>query len=206
MIVALVKGSEWGCCVSSVIGADPNRDFEAAAAIRRHLDPSESLIWAGRPPAGVAFVGSDLFLVPFSLVWTGAVVVISGTAFRSGFPIAIIVPAFFLVIGLYLSFGRFAYEAHRRGRTRYGLTSKRIVIVSRHLGTRVKSIPLGSLPPVQLNERANGVGSITFGSPHPFLGPFANTGWCIGGGMPAMFFRVPHAKRVFDSIIAAQGG
>ena len=206
MIVALVKGSEWGCCVSSVIGADPNRDFEAAAAIRRHLDPSESLIWAGRPPAGVAFVGSDLFLVPFSLVWTGAVVVISGTAFRSGFPIAIIVPAFFLVIGLYLSFGRFAYEAHRRGRTRYGLTSKRIVIVSRHLGTRVKSIPLGSLPPVQLDERANGVGSITFGSPHPFLGPFANTGWCIGGGMPAMFFRVPHAKRVFDSIIAAQGG
>ena len=47
----------------------PNYDLEND--LRPNLASDEKLIWTGRPKTGIVFRGSDLFLVPFSLLWGG---------------------------------------------------------------------------------------------------------------------------------------
>src|SRR5216684_7861160 len=48
---------------------DPDLPYEADQLIRRQLGPQERLLWSGRPQQGLMFRASDLFAVPFTLIW-----------------------------------------------------------------------------------------------------------------------------------------
>ena len=50
-------------------------DIDAEDELRSELDNTERLLWAGRPKQGVVFYGIDVFLIPFSILWFGGVLI-----------------------------------------------------------------------------------------------------------------------------------
>src|ERR1043165_109328 len=84
-----------------------------------YLQPGEQLLWTGRPKGGVLFRKSDIFVIPFSILWGGfaifwEIMAASGPFFfwLWGIP--------FVIVGLYLMIGRFFYDAKKREATVYG--------------------------------------------------------------------------------------
>lgn len=123
-------------------------------------------------------------------------------------PIGLIFPLFgvpFVLVGLYLIFGRFIVDARARDRTLYGVTNERILILSGLFSQQLKSLQIRTLPEISLTQRADKTGTITFGS-----SPFMN-GFFPGGSWPgAARFAVPsfesidRVKDVYDLIRKTQ--
>ena len=84
--------------------------------LRQHLNQGESLLWTGTPKKGILFNSGDLFLIPFSIFWCGfAIFWMYGASEGGGIFALFGIP--FVVIGLYLLFGRFFLEAAQRANT-----------------------------------------------------------------------------------------
>ena len=165
--------------------------------LSEQLFPDERLIWSGQPVAGLRLRGSDWFLIPFSIFWTAFSLIWMGGAYFTGAPIIFClwgVP--FVLIGLFLLVGRFFADARARARTCYGVTSERILILGGLFNRQIKSLLLQSLTDVTLNERKDGIGTITFGPT-----------WFINSqdasGTPQSFPKfdlIPNAREVFRTI------
>lgn len=178
----------------------------AAMEISRHLDSGESLLWSGVPRQGLFLRASDAFLIPFSILWGGFAIFWEVSVVTQGAPLFFAlfgVP--FVLIGLYLIFGRFFVDARARANTSYGLTDRRAIIVSGAFSRTVDSLPLQGLNHVALRESSDGTGTVLLGRPHPFSGLYAGMQW------PGMlryetprFERIPDAKRVHDQLLEAQ--
>jgi len=176
-----------------------------------HLAPGERLLWTGRPKAGIPLRPADLILVPFSVVWcalafvAAASLLLSPTRLPSSLAIvAPVSPTLFLLVGAYLTVGRFAVELWERSRTRYGITTERIIVLSLHFG-ELRSVRLDELDGVALTKRADGSGTIFFGPTRHSTGFNQLSGWskfrC--GGCPP-FEAVPNVNAVDEIIRAAQ--
>src|SRR5207248_849058 len=110
----------------------------------------------------------------------------------------------FVVIGLYLIFGRFLVAAARADRTRYAVTDKRVLISTGILSTTVQELDLRTLPFLQLSEGRGGVGTITFTMPMPWSF-YARSGWTgFGTGLDVAFQSVPAAADVYRTIQRAR--
>jgi hypothetical protein len=175
--------------------------------IANELAPAEKVLWAGQPRQGVVLRAVDAFLIPFSLLWGGFAIFweVSVATTRAP-PFFLLFGAVFVVIGLYLIFGRFFFDARQRRRTFYAVTSERVVIVSGVLGRTVKSIDLRTLGEMSLAERGDGSGTIVFGSTSAF-------DWMQGGiaGWPgsnarqaSRFELISDVRRVYETIRKAQ--
>jgi hypothetical protein len=111
---------------------------------------------------------------------------------------------FFIAMGLYLVAGRFAVDALRRGKTYYGVTGQRIIILTDLFGAHVKSLNLRTLTDLSMDETANGQGNLTFGP--TALPALMNWGtWWPGMPQPIRFEGVRDARQVFVLIQQAQG-
>jgi hypothetical protein len=179
-----------------------------ASALERELSSGERLIWSGQPRRGIRLRASDAFLIPFSSLWCGfaifwEVMALTATA-KGGGPVALVFPLFgvpFVLMGLYLVFGRFIVDARMRECTFYGITSERIIIVSGLFSRRTKSLNLRTLSDISLTERPDGSGTITFGPTHPF-GQWLQAGPWPGAGQYSLpsFDMVDRAKEVYNVI------
>ncbi len=160
---------------------------DAEQVIGAQLAPGETAIWTGRPRSGLVFRPHDLPVAIFSAIWLMMAIYITGAARSmgrgmtpSGFritsnpftgrpmfiePLAIfdIVGFLFIAVGLYLLVGRFFVDARIRGNTYYGLTDKRVLIVTGFVGNRFISIPLERIGELNVSRRADGSGTIRFG-------------------------------------------
>lgn len=184
----------------------------AQMAIQKELGPGERMLWAGMPQQGIVFRGSDVFMIPFSLLWGGFAIFWEIMALqipsKEPGPIGVIFPLFgipFVLIGLYMIVGRFFYDSKKRTKTFYGLTDQRVVIVSGIFNKDVKSLSLKAMSDVSLSEKQNGSGTIVFGQENPMMAMF------MGGGMPGMggsmtpkFEHIDHARQVYNQIRAQQ--
>jgi hypothetical protein len=174
------------------------------------LAPGERLLWTGRPPGGLLLRPQDLYLIPFSLLWSGFIVFWETSVIRGGGPLFFALWGIpFILMGLYFTVGRFVADALLRARTTYALTSERAIIVS-GLGSRsVRALPLRTLGDVTLTPRARGRGTITLGPAMPAR-PFGSGwsgvgGWPVGGrALPPAFEAIPDAATIYALIRDAQ--
>ena len=181
---------------------------DAEHEISKELENGERLLWSGIPRQGFLLRPSDAFGIPFSLLWCGFAISMERSALADAPLLFKLWGGLFVLVGLYVVCGRFIVDARQRGRTAYGLTNRRIAIVSGVLSRNVKSLQLRTLSDVTLNERSNGSGTITFGPPIPWTRGFHRWGYewpPRAAAMTPAFEAIGDAKNVYARIRAAQG-
>jgi hypothetical protein len=176
--------------------------------IRTAMSPGEQALWWGRPRQGIVLRGSDLYAIPFSLMWCGFAIF-----WEMGVLSSAKAPTFFALwgipfvgYGLYLVIGRFFVEARQREMTFYALTSERVLIVSGVFTSTTKSLSLDTLTDITLTESGSGgKGTITFGPQGAFASRFGGTAWPGSRQqLPPSFDLVDEAKVVYERIRTAQ--
>lgn len=178
-------------------------DYQSQSAFQPYLFPGERVLWTGRPKQGVAFRAMDAFLIPFSVLWCGFVVfwnigVQSGP--ESAPPVFDIFGLVFLLVGLYFLFGRFIHDAAIRRRTTYALTDQRALF---RRGSKISSLDLSHLPKLELQERSDGTGTISFQDGPNFFAYRRNSGldwWLPSMQASSSFFRIDRARDVYRMI------
>jgi hypothetical protein len=177
-------------------------------AIGSYLRADETLLWKGRPQQGVRFVGQDVFMVPFSLLWAGGVAAIflvgGGEIAGMGFPFMLF-PLIFGVAAVYITIGRLIHDAWIRSNIEYALTDKRIIILKTGFGSDLTTLDVGRIDQINFKPRGDR-GDIVFG---PKQGLFGFGGRSIRNGFsiwtPSLsdtpqFIGVENARRLFDQI------
>lgn len=151
------------------------------------LRPGEQLRWTGRPDPKVRFGAADVFLVPFSLLWAGFAIVWETMAITGGSsPFFALWGIPFVLLGLYIVFGRFIIKKRRKQNTVYGLTDSRAIVSS---GSRsVQDTPLAGVPVTSNRSRDGRHVSVVFGNSKPAV--YQNTGldFFTSGQTPAVAF------------------
>lgn len=181
-------------------------DGEPEDLIRGELGPGEKLLWAGRPRQGFVLRAADAFLIPFSLLWGGFAIFWEASVLASGAPWFFALWGIpFVLVGLYIMFGRFWVDARQRAAAAYAVTSERVVIVSGVFARRVKSLGIDTITDVSLTERGDGAGTITFGPVPPFYGRYGGAGWPgFGHQADPSFELAGEARQVYEIIRGAQ--
>lgn len=179
--------------------------MEREQEISRELNAGESLLWSGRPRQGITLRGSDVFLIPFSLMWCGFAIFWESGVLGAGAPFFFKLWGIpFVLAGLYFVFGRFLTDSYQRKKTFYALTNERAIIVSGLLNRAVKSINLRTLSDLSIDERSDGSGSIVFGPSNSTYGFLRNSSWPGMGQNVPSFDLIENAKDVYQRIRMAQ--
>ncbi len=112
----------------------------------------------------------------------------------------------FVLIGLYLIFGRFFIEAKQRASIHYAVTTQRIIIVSGLFSRGVKSLNLRTLSDLSLSECSSNYGSIFFGGGSTFSFMFRGfSSWPgMGSQLGPHFDQIEGARSVYETIRNAQ--
>ncbi len=111
----------------------------------------------------------------------------------------------FVVIGLYLVFGRFFVAAREVNNTWYAVTSKRILIQSGTFRQNFSEFDLATLPYLQLVGLQRDVGTILFAAQNPFS-IATIPGWPMNNAQTVPGFQtVSNAREVYEIIKRAQG-
>jgi hypothetical protein len=182
--------------------------FMADETINKELLSGERVLWSGRPDTKKIFSSSDLFLVPFSLLWAGFAIfweynAITINITRSGL-MGVVFPVFggfFVVMGLYMMFGRFIYKFYDKKNTVYAITNKRILIVRGLFGKKVNALFIDKIDNVIKSNGSGGFGNIVFGNQQFGYGMYGNSGWPLsyGHGITApAFYDIAEVDRVYD--------
>jgi len=178
-----------------------DQDFQFE--LREHLSKDEKLLWTGKPSDGIIFRGSDVFMIPFSLMWGGfaifwVVMAASASVFFAMFGIP------FVVIGLYFIFGRFWVDAKQRESTIYGITENRIIIKSGIFTKEIKSLNIRTLSDISVHEREGGMGTISLGPTiiHSVWG--SGMMWWPGVPKQPCLEFIPNVKQVYSLIVEQQ--
>ena len=83
--------------------------------LRKELAPNEKLLWNGTPLLGVRFRSTDLFMIPFSIMWCGFAIFWEYSVVNSPAPIFMALWGIpFILIGLYFAFGRFFFDSYQK--------------------------------------------------------------------------------------------
>ncbi len=167
----------------------------------------ERIVWSGRPVQGTLFMARDWFLVPFSIFWCGFAIFWEASVLGSNAPALFALWGIpFIVVGLYLTLGRFTIDAWLRRNTRYAVTNRRIIIARSDPFPKLTSISLERMPELQLTEWPDGRGTIRFGPTLPYWGLAGWGGWSPATDPTPQFIGISDAQRVFDRIQRASRG
>lgn len=149
-------------------------------------------------------------MIPFSLLWGGfaifweyMAITMTHNAKNTPDGIEIIFPLFgipFVVVGLYFIFGRFIYDAKKRSKTFYGVTTDRVMIISGLFRKNVKSLNLKAMSDLSIDEKQNGRGTIIFGQENPMMAMFMGGGFPGTGSTTPKFELIDGAKQVYNEI------
>ena len=160
------------------------------------------MIWSGQPRQGFILRPSDALMIPFSLLWGGfaigweaMVIRESGSFFFTVWGIP------FVLVGLYLIFGRFFVDLLQRRKTFYALTDERAIIISGLFNQELKSLDLTKLSEINLSVKNSGRGTITFGTSYAMAWMYAGSGLPNRGRYLAPSFdMIDDARTVYQHI------
>jgi hypothetical protein len=148
----------------------------------------------------------DVFLIPFSLYFLAFAVFWETSVLRIGRAPVLFdaMGGVFVLISLYIVFGRFIVDAWIRARTIYAVTDQRIIIVAGLVRQEVRSLYLEGLAEMNVSERRSGRGTITFGrATSPWWpSPWGFTGF--NAAMPPAFEAIKNCRAVTTLIREAQ--
>jgi hypothetical protein len=184
------------------------------AEIQPELLAGESLLWAGQPQKKVLFHKQDWSMIPFSLMFGGFAIfwewgVMGGLDKSGGHPpdFMILFGIPFVLIGQFMIWGRFFYIAWRKGRTYYGATNKRVIVLNAGSTRRITDRYFANIDSVSLSVRTDGIGTIEF-SPAAIYNPsFWPTGRRRSNQMDIdlsqpVFYDIEDARNVYELIQA----
>lgn len=151
-------------------------DPRAAMKLQPEMMSGESVYWAGTPNPSVIFHSDDWAMVPFSLLWGGFAIFWEagalgywGKGLRGGgfswFMAIWGIP--FIVIGQYMIWGSFLYDAWLKRRTYYAVTNRRILILQEGWKRKTNSMYLESIPTIERDGTA--IGTLWFGTKYPVI-------------------------------------
>jgi hypothetical protein len=181
-----------------------NNDFNAQNELQHELIPDESLLWTGHPKNGIVFRSSDVFLIPFSIMWFAFAIFWESGVVSSGAPFFFMLWGIpFLCMGLYFTIGRFFYEKALRASTLYGITTNRIIIKSGVFKKTTETLNIYTLQNLTIDEKADGSGSIKLAADNiPFRG-FAIRGW-PGVKLAPELDLIPDVRSIYNLILKQQ--
>lgn len=141
----------------------------------------------------------EIFLIPFSLLWGGFAVFWNANVWTTdAAPFFKVFGLPFLIVGLYVTVGRFFIDMRLRKATTYFVTNKRVLIAR---GSNLKSLDIKRLPSLELDERPDGSGTIRFGAAAGLFSGANNFGiWQPTFDPTPQFIRVPRVRSIYDLI------
>lgn len=166
---------------------------------REKLLDGEKIVWSGQPGQGIILVVHDAIMIPFSIMWGGFAIfweVIVITNEKSPFFMKIWgVP--FVIVGVYLIFGRFVLDSYIRKRMYYAVTSQRILIMRSRPFASFTTLSINRISDLKITENSKGRGTIYFGLQSQAIGRNGFNG--------LKFFAIENAQTVFAKIQRALG-
>lgn len=178
-------------------------DYKTSNELKDNLDNNENLIWTGQPKKGIIFRSSDIFLIPFSLLWCGFAIFWFTTVLTSGAPFFFVLFGIpFVIVGLNFVFGRFIIDAKQRASTIYGLTEHRIIIKSGIFTKSIKSLNIKTISDIEYEEKSDGSGTINIGPQNPMVNWGNGINWG-SGKTPSLDF-IQDVRKVYNKIIEIQ--
>jgi tetratricopeptide (TPR) repeat protein len=127
------------------------------------FEPGERQLWAGAPVQGlIRLRGSQAIGLAATLVVVGAYLFVQTNGFAGGEGWIFAIPGVpFVLIAMYLLFGRHFVDARRRKMTGYALTNRRAIV---SVGRDMQAYDAESLRGATLTEHGDGTGTIVWGS------------------------------------------
>jgi len=170
---------------------------------RNELNPRERIIWSGQPQQGLKLRPSDIFMIPFSIMWGGFAIFWEFGVTSGGAPFFFMLWGIpFVLVGLYMIFGRFFFDSVQRSKTYYALTNERAIIISGVFNQNTKSLDIKKLPEINISTKSNGSGTIIFGASHPMAWMYSGSGFPNMGryNIAPSFEMIDDAKTVYQHI------
>lgn len=172
------------------------------------LAPTERMIWQGQPAQGIRLSPQDVFAIPFAALWlfmvsTIFLLTVASEAEDSG-PIVYFALPVFILIGIYLLFGRFFVDRAIRQKTHYYLTNQRALIEYGLFQTSQISASFAALPELRFRADRRGRGTIQFGAIPVGLVLLPPSWPGARRFLPPTFEQVEDGERVFRLALEAQ--
>ena len=165
------------------------------------LSQDERVLWVGHPYKSFIFRQIDILLVPFSLMWSYAILRGFSLSHQPNINIFL-----FGTFTAYFVFGRFVIDYFINRSIVYVLTDTRILISYWFLKRRVKSYPIKSLSCLELNDFDNDISSIWLNSSPPFFN-FLNSRkhsrsiWSSCSLTLTSLYKIENAQSVYRTIL-----
>ncbi|MGB8647262.1 MAG: PH domain-containing protein [Anaerolineae bacterium] len=178
-------------------------DHEVQRAIQGELMSGEKLLWAGRPRRGLVLRSGDVYTIPLGFLYLGFAVFWETWVTLNGVYCFTLFGAPILLAGLYVAIGRFILDIWKRAQSYYGVTDRRVIIVTRLLKLNVKSLDLHALGDFSWDKSEDGRGTITFGSLTRFAW-WTRTWPGTGAYSMPCFEMIPDVQCVYEIIRGAR--
>lgn len=161
----------------------------------------EKLVWEGRPWPGYIVRPADALLIPFSLLWGGFALFWNILVWSTKTPLFFRLFGLpFLLVGAYVILGRFFVDAYFRRKMVYGVTEKRILILRKGMFSSLKSLDIKRLPSIELQQRPDGSGTISFGPPLGLSTANGFGSWSPAFNATPQFIRIANVQVVYEII------
>lgn len=168
----------------------------------------EQVLWTGRPSSTRPFVPADAVLIPLTAVWASAVlVVVLGPLLHGGPGIIALFGAPFVLVGAYITVGRFFVRVRRLAATTYTITDQRVIVQVSWPRPHTRTSYLSRLdPPVIAVGKDGSTGDLAFGA-LPTMMETIDAGLAQSRGpgpAPIVLRSIENVRIVRDLIVAAQ--
>lgn len=130
--------------------------------VKNLLVDGEYILWKGKPEKGRMFALSDLYIIPLSIVFFMMAIsnVIETLIDENVVVTDYLFSTVYMLIVLYVLFGRFIHSALIRKYSCYVVTNKKII---RKRFRKIDTLDLNSIPTMDTQIYKNGNGTISFG-------------------------------------------